>query len=55
MEQTLIKKLWKSSHAIEHFLFQPDEHGLAEFKPKVAVVTLIVVLVIYMAVSAWAG
>lgn len=54
MKQNLTDRLWKSSNAIEHYFLQRDEDGLPEFKPKVAIVTIIVILVIFMAVSTWA-
>jgi hypothetical protein len=51
----LTDKLWKSSNAIEQFFLQPDEHGIGEFKPKVAVVTVIIALVLIGLVTKWAG
>lgn len=45
-----IKKLWKSSGVI----FQKDENGLIELTPKAAMIGLVIVGILFLAVSAWA-
>ena len=55
MEQKTKEKLTRSSNAITHYLFQQDDNGLIELTPKAAAISIIIVTVIFLAFSAWAG
>lgn len=51
MENILIKKLWKSSGVI----FQKDEDGFVELKPKAAIAAFIIIGIVFLIASGWAG
>ena len=55
MKQKTKEKLTRSSNAVTHFMFQKDENGMAELTPKAAAISIIIVTVIFLAFSAWAG
>ena len=51
MKKSTINNVTRVSNAI----FQKDENGLIELTPKAAGISIIIVAVIFLAVSAWAG
>ena len=53
--ESLQQKLWRSGQALKSYAFQKDENGMAELTPKAAAISIIIVAVIFLAVSAWAG
>jgi hypothetical protein len=53
--ESLQQKLWRSGQVLKSYAFQNDENGLIELKPKAAAISLIVISIIFMAVTKWAG
>ena len=53
--ESLQQKLWRSGQVLKSYAFQNDENGLIELKPEAAAISIIIVAVIFLAVSAWAG
>ena len=53
--ENLQQKLWRSGQVLKSYAFQNDENGLIELTPKAAGISIIIVAVIFLAVSAWAG
>ena len=51
MKKSTINNVTRVSNAI----FQKDENGLIELTPKAAAISIIIVTVIFLAFSAWAG
>ena len=53
--ENLQQKLWRSGQVLKSYAFQNDENGLIELTPKAAAISIIIVTVIFLAFSAWAG
>lgn len=55
MENQLVKKLWKSSNVLKHYMFQADDLGMAELKPKVAMTAYSSVIIGFVIIAALMG
>lgn len=53
--ESLQQKLWRSGQVLKSYVFQNDENGLIELTPKAAMIGLVIVGILFLAVSAWAG
>ncbi len=53
--ESLQQKLWRSGQVLKPYAFQKDENGLIELTPKAAAVGCIVIGIVFLLVSAWAG